>query len=95
MALARLPLEAHRVVAAAVDGDACFSDVGALEIAATCGVGAAPVARATLDAATTERTLLRERVPLARVAAEAVQGGEGPAARAGVGARPGFPPPGR
>ncbi|MGW1182925.1 TerD family protein [Streptomyces drozdowiczii] len=57
--LARLPLEAHRVVvAAAIDGAACFSDVGALEIAATCGVGAAPSARATLDAATTERTLI-------------------------------------
>ncbi|WP_405762094.1 TerD family protein [Streptomyces sp. NBC_01420] len=57
--LARLPLEAHRVVvAAAIDGAACFSDVGALEITATCGVGAAPAARATLDAATTERTLI-------------------------------------
>ncbi|MFC8533441.1 TerD family protein [Streptomyces sp. NPDC057249] len=57
--LARLPLEAHRVVvAAAIDGAARFADVGALEITAGCGVGAAPAARATLDAATTERTLI-------------------------------------
>ncbi|MEU2295912.1 TerD family protein [Streptomyces antibioticus] len=57
--LARLPLEIHRVViAAAIDGAATFSDVGAVEITATCGVGAAPTARATLDAATTERTMI-------------------------------------
>ncbi|MFB8090182.1 TerD family protein [Streptomyces sp. NPDC055992] len=57
--LARLPLEVHRVVvAAAIDGAASFSDVGALEITATCGIGAAPAARATLDAATTERTMI-------------------------------------
>ncbi|AWT45998.1 MULTISPECIES: TerD family protein [Streptomyces] len=57
--LERLPLETHRVViAAAIDGAATFSDVGAVEITATCGVGAAPAARATLDAATTERTMI-------------------------------------
>ena len=57
--LGRLPLEIHRVViAAAIDGDATFSDVGAVEIVATCGIGAAPTARATLDAATTERTMI-------------------------------------
>ncbi|MFH8467859.1 TerD family protein [Streptomyces sp. NPDC017991] len=57
--LERLPLEIHRVViAAAIDGAATFSDVGAVEITATCGIGAAPTARATLDAATTERTMV-------------------------------------
>ncbi|MDX2523521.1 TerD family protein [Streptomyces europaeiscabiei] len=57
--LERLPLEIHRVVvAAAIDGAATFSDVGAIEITATCGIGAAPTARATLDAATTERTMI-------------------------------------
>ncbi|WP_329333739.1 TerD family protein [Streptomyces sp. NBC_00663] len=55
----RLPLEVHRVVvAAAIDGAATFADVGAVEITVTRGVGAAPAARATLDAATTERTLI-------------------------------------
>ncbi|KUF15336.1 TerD family protein [Streptomyces silvensis] len=54
-----LPLEVHRiVVAAAIDGTATFSDVGAIEITAVCGIGAAPTARATLDAATTERTMI-------------------------------------
>ncbi len=57
--LERLPLEIHRVViAAAIDGAATFSDVGAIEITVTCGIGAAPAARATLDAATTERTMI-------------------------------------
>ncbi|MFC8362924.1 TerD family protein [Streptomyces griseorubiginosus] len=57
--LERLPLEIHRiVVAAAIDGAATFSDVGAVEITATCGIGAAPTVRATLDAATTERTMI-------------------------------------
>ncbi|MEV2215818.1 TerD family protein [Streptomyces sp. NPDC050997] len=57
--LARLPLEIHKVViAAAIDGAASFSDVGAIEITAACGIGAAPTARAALDAATTERTMI-------------------------------------
>lgn len=57
--LARLPLEIHRVViAAAIDGAATFSDVGAIEITATCEIGAPSTARATLDAATTERTMI-------------------------------------
>ncbi|MHA5048177.1 TerD family protein [Streptomyces sp. SD15] len=57
--LERLPTEIRRVViAAAIDGAATFSDVGAVEITATCGIGAAPTARATLDAATTERTMI-------------------------------------
>ncbi|MGW0673099.1 TerD family protein [Streptomyces sp. NPDC002746] len=55
----RLPLEIRRVViAAAIDGAATFSDLGAIEITATRGIGAAPTARATLDAATTERTMI-------------------------------------
>lgn len=57
--LERLPLEVSRVViAAATDGAATFSDIGAIEITATCGIDAAPIARATLDAATTERTMI-------------------------------------
>ncbi|MET8974851.1 TerD family protein [Streptomyces sp. NPDC004539] len=57
--LERLPLEIRRVVvAAAIDGAATFSDVGAVEITLTCGIGAAPAVRATLDAATTERTMI-------------------------------------
>jgi DNA polymerase-3 subunit epsilon len=57
--LERLPLEVSRVVvAAAIDGTATFSEVGAIEMTATCGIAAAPTARATLDAATTERTML-------------------------------------
>lgn len=57
--LERLPLEIRRVVvAAAIDGAATFSDVGAVEITATSGAGAASIARATLDAATTERTMI-------------------------------------
>ncbi|MFJ2632207.1 TerD family protein [Streptomyces sp. NPDC087422] len=57
--LERLPLEVSRVVvAAAIDGSATFSDVGAIEVTATRGIAAAPTVRATLDAATTERTML-------------------------------------
>ncbi|REE94760.1 DEDDh family exonuclease [Thermomonospora umbrina] len=46
------------IVAAALDGEAAFGDVGAIEITAGPGVGEALLAQATLDAATTERTLL-------------------------------------
>ncbi|MFG3256032.1 TerD family protein [Streptomyces sp. NPDC048172] len=46
------------VVAAAIDGTATFGDVGAVEIEAATGRSAGTFARATLDAATTERTLL-------------------------------------
>ncbi|MFJ9542543.1 TerD family protein [Streptomyces sp. NPDC101225] len=61
--LERLPLEIHRIViAAAIDGAATFSDVGAIEVTATRGIGAAPDARATLDAATTERTMILAEV---------------------------------
>lgn len=46
------------VVAAAIDGAATFGTVGAIQIAAAPSSSAAPLARATLDAATTERTML-------------------------------------
>ncbi|MEU6109116.1 TerD family protein [Streptomyces albidoflavus] len=58
--LASLPPSTHKVVvAAAVDGDLAFGDVGAVQVAlAPGGSAAAPSARATLDPATSERTLL-------------------------------------
>ncbi|WP_433547624.1 TerD family protein [Streptomyces sp. CA-294286] len=57
--LAALPPAALRVVvAAAVDGEGTFGDVGPLQVAASWGNVDAPLARGTLDAATTERTLL-------------------------------------
>ncbi|MET9090515.1 TerD family protein [Streptomyces cyaneofuscatus] len=57
--LAALPPGSRKVaVAAAIDGKATFGDVGAVQVTAVPGTGAAPLARATLDAATTERTLL-------------------------------------
>ncbi|WP_431995086.1 TerD family protein [Streptomyces griseoflavus] len=46
------------VVAAAIDGTATFGTVGAIQIGTAPGSSAAPLARATLDAATTERTML-------------------------------------
>lgn len=56
--LAALPLQVARVViAAAIDGPATFGTVGPVCITATPGTEA-PHAEATLDAATTERTLL-------------------------------------
>lgn len=57
--LAALPPAVRKVVvAAAIDGDATFGDVGAVEITAAPGSSASSLAQATLDAATTERTLL-------------------------------------
>ncbi|MEU3950260.1 TerD family protein [Streptomyces sp. NPDC029526] len=57
--LASLPPATQRVViAAAIDGDVTFGTVGAIQIGAAPGSSGAPLARATLDAATTERTLL-------------------------------------
>lgn len=57
--LRALPPAARKVViAAAVDGTPAFGDVGAVQIALTPGSGAAPLVHATMDAATTERTLL-------------------------------------
>ncbi|MFD8232520.1 DEDDh family exonuclease [Streptomyces sp. NPDC059696] len=57
--LAALPPSARKVVvAAAIDGSATFGDVGAIHISSGPGTSAAPLVQATLDAATTERTLL-------------------------------------
>jgi DNA polymerase-3 subunit epsilon len=57
--LAALPPAVRRVVVgAAIDGPVTFGHVGAVQVAAAPGTGSAPLARATLDAATTERTLL-------------------------------------
>ncbi|MGC4913620.1 TerD family protein [Streptomyces albogriseolus] len=57
--LASLPPATRKiVVAAAIDGAATFGTVGAIQIGAAPGSSGAPVARATLDAATTERTML-------------------------------------
>ncbi|GAB2871995.1 hypothetical protein GCM10027074_44580 [Streptomyces deserti] len=57
--LAALPPAARKVVvAAAIDGAATFGDVGAVHIGSGPGTSAAPLVQATLDAATTERTLL-------------------------------------
>ncbi|MFF4585122.1 TerD family protein [Streptomyces sp. NPDC001388] len=59
IALATLPPSARKVVvAAAIDGTSTFGDVGAIQISAGPGTSAAPLVQATLDAATTERTLL-------------------------------------
>ncbi|MFG2789176.1 TerD family protein [Streptomyces sp. NPDC048419] len=57
--LASLPLAARKIlVAAVIDGNATFGDVGAVQVEIIPGNNAAPLARATLDAATTERTLV-------------------------------------
>ncbi|WP_406517192.1 TerD family protein [Streptomyces sp. NBC_00134] len=57
--VASLPPSSRRVViAAAIDGSLSFGDVGAVQVAAAPGSSAAPLMRATLDAATSERTLI-------------------------------------
>ncbi|MFC5954732.1 TerD family protein [Streptomyces pratens] len=57
--LASLPPATRKiVVAAAIDGSTTFGTVGAIQIGAAPGSSGAPLARATLDAATTERTML-------------------------------------
>ena len=57
--LAALPPATRKVVvAAAIDGPATFGTVGPLQIGAAPGTSGPPLTRATLDAATTERTLL-------------------------------------
>jgi DNA polymerase-3 subunit epsilon len=72
--LAALPTAARKVViAAAIDGTTAFGTVGAIEITIAPGTSDSPLAQATLDAATTERTLLLaelyRRGPLWRVRA--------------------------
>ncbi|CAM5644594.1 3'-5' exonuclease DinG [Streptomyces avidinii] len=57
--LAAMPPAARKVVvAAAVDGAATFGDVGPVQITLAPGADATRLAQATLDAATTERTLI-------------------------------------
>ncbi|WP_258407827.1 TerD family protein, partial [Streptomyces hygroscopicus] len=57
--LAALPPSSRKVVvAAAIDGAPTFGDVGAIHVTAGPGTSAAPLVQATLDAATTERTML-------------------------------------
>ncbi|WP_406357098.1 TerD family protein [Streptomyces sp. NBC_00658] len=57
--LASLPPATRKIViAAAIDGATTFGTVGAIQIGAAPGSSGAPLARATLDAATTERTML-------------------------------------
>ncbi|BBC36289.1 putative uncharacterized protein [Streptomyces graminofaciens] len=57
--LASLPPATRKVVvAAAIDGPATFGTVGAIQISAAPGNSGSPLTRATLDAATTERTML-------------------------------------
>ncbi|MDX3063668.1 TerD family protein [Streptomyces clavifer] len=59
VSLGSLPPSVGRVVvAAAIDGEPTFGDVGAIQITAGPGTSAAPLAQSTLDAATTERTML-------------------------------------
>ncbi|MCZ7456605.1 DEDDh family exonuclease [Streptomyces sp. WMMC940] len=61
--LAALPPSARGVVlAAAIDGSPRFGHVGAVHISAGPGTSAAPLVHATLDAATTERTMLLTEV---------------------------------
>ncbi|MFD6432465.1 TerD family protein [Streptomyces venezuelae] len=57
--VASLPPASRKVViAAAIDGEATFGDVGAVQVTAAPDDSAAPLALATMDAATTERSLL-------------------------------------
>ncbi|MGP4002879.1 TerD family protein [Streptomyces sp. 8N706] len=57
--LATLPPSARKVVvAAAIDGTPTFGDLGAIHITAAPGSSSTALAQATLDAATTERTML-------------------------------------
>ncbi|WP_326582742.1 DEDDh family exonuclease [Streptomyces sp. NBC_00481] len=57
--LASLPPATRKVVvAAAIDGATTFGTVGAIQIGAAPGNSGSPLTRATLDAATTERTML-------------------------------------
>jgi DNA polymerase-3 subunit epsilon len=56
---AALPAAVRKVVvAAAIDGEATFGEVGAVQFTVGPGGGTVPLAQAALDAATTERTML-------------------------------------
>jgi DNA polymerase-3 subunit epsilon len=57
--LAALPPSSHRiVVAAAIGNNASFGDIGAVQVTAAPGSTATPLTHATLDAATSERTMI-------------------------------------
>ncbi|WOX21295.1 TerD family protein [Streptomyces solicathayae] len=57
--LTALPPAVHRIaIAAAIDGEATFGDIGAVQITLAPGSDAPAAAQAALDAATSERTLL-------------------------------------
>jgi DNA polymerase-3 subunit epsilon len=59
IALAALPPAAHRIaIAASIDGAATFGDIGAVQMTLAPGIDAPATTQATLDAATSERTLL-------------------------------------
>ncbi|MCK8676778.1 TerD family protein [Streptomyces lichenis] len=59
LGLTELPPAVHRIaIAAAIDGTAVFGDIGAVQITLAPGADAPAAAQATLDAATSERTLL-------------------------------------
>ncbi|WP_409237369.1 TerD family protein [Streptomyces sp. PA5.6] len=56
------PASRKVVIAAAIDGEATFGDVGAVQVTAAPDDSAAALALATMDAATTERSLLLAEV---------------------------------
>ncbi|WP_425826750.1 TerD family protein [Streptomyces fractus] len=59
LALAELPPTVHRLaICAALDGDATFGDLGPVAVTVAPDAGAHPYAEFTLDAVTTERTLI-------------------------------------
>ncbi|MEU6059622.1 TerD family protein [Streptomyces sp. NPDC047097] len=63
LGLTELPPAVHRIaIAAAIDGAAVFGDIGAVQITLAPGADAPAAAQATLDAATSERTLLLAEV---------------------------------
>ncbi|MEU3062000.1 TerD family protein [Streptomyces subrutilus] len=61
--LAALPPAARKVVVcAAIDGAPAFGDVGPVQVVVAPGAGETPLAQVTVDAATTERTMLLAEV---------------------------------
>ncbi|MEU9419531.1 DEDDh family exonuclease [Streptomyces sp. NPDC048272] len=61
--LAAMPPGARRVVVcAAIDGAPAFGEVGAVQVTVAAGTGAMPLAQVTVDAATTERTMVLAEV---------------------------------
>lgn len=52
------PAAGRLIVAAAIDGSTLFGDVGPVQVSLAPGAAATCLAQATLDAATTERTMI-------------------------------------